>query len=195
MLTLTIKRVCARDKKGLRSRWKTQKLVKRNEEMAIWRIAFCCIRLNNSVFRCVLLALRRLCVCRACLFLVWKGLLCCPRRQMVCRSSPLCLSAFSFVCFFVIHDESRQATRRKQRDRFFFLLIKRMVVMKRKWGLGLDKEGFSMADANRQEVGLHCRVGNEPFGCSRFAHRRSKKTTTSYGREVVVGKKRIVSRK
>ena len=58
---------------------------------------------------------------------------------------------------------------------FFILLIKRMVVMKRKWDLGLGKEGFSMADANRQEVGLHCRVGNEPFGCSRFAHRRSKK--------------------
>ena len=32
-----------------------------------------------------------------------------------------------------------------------------------------------MADANRQEAGLHCRVGNEPFGCSRFARRRSKK--------------------
>ncbi|EEX70598.1 hypothetical protein GCWU000325_02641 [Alloprevotella tannerae ATCC 51259] len=41
--------------------------------------------------------------------------------------------------------------------------------------MGLDKEGFSMADANRQEVGLHCRVGNEPFGCSRFSRRRSKK--------------------
>ena len=52
-----------------------------------------------------------------------------------------------------------------------------------------------MTDANWQEAGLHCRVGNEPFGCSRFAHRRSKKTTTSYGGEVVVGKKRIVGKK
>ena len=47
--------------------------------------------------------------------------------------------------------------------------------MNRKGDLGLDKEGFSMADANRQEVGLHCRGVNEPFGCSRFARRRSKK--------------------
>lgn len=52
-----------------------------------------------------------------------------------------------------------------------------------------------MADANRQEVGLHCRGVNEPFGCSRFARRKSKKTTTSYGGEVVVGKKRIVGKK
>ena len=52
-----------------------------------------------------------------------------------------------------------------------------------------------MADANRQEVGLHFRVGNEPFGCSCFSRRRSKKTTTSYGGEVVVGKKRVVGKK
>ena len=137
MLTLTIKRVCAHDKKGLRSRWKTQKLVKRNEEMAIWRIAFCCIRLNNSVFRCVLLALRRLCVCRACLFLVWKGLLCCPRRQMVCRSSRLCLSAFSFVCFFAIHDEGRPATCRKRRGAFFYFA-------KNEWSLWSVNEAWGL---------------------------------------------------
>ena len=32
-----------------------------------------------------------------------------------------------------------------------------------------------MSDVNRPEVGLLCREGNEPFGCSRFARRKSKK--------------------
>lgn len=159
MLTLTIKRVCARDKKGLRSRWKTQKLVKRNEEMAIWGIAFCDIRLKNSVFRCVLLALRRLCVCRACLFLVWKGLLCCPRRQMVCRSSLRCLPAFSIVCFFAIHDEGRPATCRKRRGSFFYFA-------KKEWSLWSVNEAWGLI---RRDFRWLMQTGRKPVCTAAWA--------------------------
>ena len=54
---------------------------------------------------------------------------------MVYRSSALCLSAFSFVCFSAMHNEGRQTTRRKRPDRFFILQTK-------EWSLWIVNEAW-----------------------------------------------------